>query len=331
MEPGEVRILVERVLRAHEAGSRNEFEIVELLRELYEGLPAGSAQEAFWEYLLHRARAEFGKPAVQLKEGRCLNPSIIGVTVRALFAYGRPEKAVAELFAQIDPDSTLRVERGLELLSVVTQCLSTELSITFLDYVDGLMTLYAFPESRKLTGAEYPPRLVLAASQLSKSIEEIRFQKFEAKVKARSARARQRPATDSTELPPDVAAALKRAEECLRTTGSFEPKLAADLLRSSIDEAHRKIVRELESRTGAKCVDSERDASRREFMLSFEFITPAEKKFFSSIYSLISQEASHKLNAPKETVLILKETVAGYIFLLFRRLSGWNPPSKKDR
>jgi hypothetical protein len=50
------------------------------------------------------------------------------------------------------------------------------------------------------------------------------------------------------------------------------------------------------------------------------FITQPEEVFFSAIYSLISREASHRLIAPRETVLLLQRTVFSYLLLLSERL-----------
>jgi hypothetical protein len=64
----------------------------------------------------------------------------------------------------------------------------------------------------------------------------------------------------------------------------------------------------------------DRDGERRAYMRAAGFISEAEENFFSAIYTLISREASHRLIAPKETVLVLHTTVSNYIFLLVKRL-----------
>ena len=98
-----------------------------------------------------------------------------------------------------------------------------------------------------------------------------------------------------------------------------------------MDEAHRAVVQELEKMTGRQCSNPEMDGVRRQYMRDADFITPAEEAFFSCIYTLISVEASHKLDAPKETMLVMQRTVRDYLLLLLRRLRDKRialPPAK---
>jgi hypothetical protein len=121
-----------------------------------------------------------------------------------------------------------------------------------------------------------------------------------------------------------VADALSEARKRLDAQGPFDPKTAADLVRAVMEEAHRVIVQQLSQTYGA--TDAETDGARRHYMQRVGFITKAEEKFFSAIYSLISEEASHKLIAPRETVLLLHETVSNYVLLLNERLRRRLPP-----
>jgi hypothetical protein len=59
-----------------------------------------------------------------------------------------------------------------------------------------------------------------------------------------------------------------------------------------------------------------------------EFISAPEEKFIGCIYSFISEEASHKLEAPRETVLVLQTTVYNYLALLLKRLANWKGSGK---
>jgi hypothetical protein len=132
-------------------------------------------------------------------------------------------------------------------------------------------------------------------------------------------------------LNPGIDEALKEAAQYLRGGGTFDPKKAADLLRSSIDESHREIVKRLVERTGSPYHGGESDGKRRAYFRTVLFISEPEEKFFSAIYTLLSEEASHKLIAPRETVLVMEQTVRGYLSLLARRLSGFIPPRPGEK
>jgi hypothetical protein len=141
-----------------------------------------------------------------------------------------------------------------------------------------------------------------------------------------------RPENFTEQIPAEIARALSKAEEHLRQKGEFDPKIAGDLLRTSMDEAHRAIIDKLSS-PKAPYSGADKDGARRGYLREREFISPAEDQFFSAVYSLISKEGSHRLIAPRETVLLMHQTVTGYIQLLFRRLSSWksrNAPRSEE-
>ena len=92
-------------------------------------------------------------------------------------------------------------------------------------------------------------------------------------------------------------------------------------MRSSMDETHRFVVDGLSELKGEPYPGSNKDADRRTYMRKLEFISPAEEKFFSCIYSLISEEASHKLVAPRESMLVMHTTIYNYLLLLLKRLN----------
>jgi hypothetical protein len=134
---------------------------------------------------------------------------------------------------------------------------------------------------------------------------------------AESAAAKADPVRDFS---PVIADALEKAAEHLTGHGQFDSKTGADLIRTSIDETHREIVNHLISVYGG-APDHDKDGARRAYMRQCGFITPPEEKFFSAIYSLVSEEASHKLLAERETALFMHVTVSHYIRLLVERLS----------
>lgn len=175
----------------------------------------------------------------------------------------------------------------------------------------------------------YPPVAVSAIEQLERTADFIEYQNFEENLLGRSVKPEAIEASRgdmprASALSPVVARALDQAADQLRSRGEFDPKTAADLIRGAMDEAHRVFVSDLRLVYGGQPTDDS-DGARRAFMRDVGFITKAEEKFFSAIYSLISQEASHKLIAPRETVLLLHNTVFNYLLLLTERLKKERP------
>jgi len=131
----------------------------------------------------------------------------------------------------------------------------------------------------------------------------------------------------TTDVNPEIWKALKEAQDHLHGAGQFDPKKAADLLRSSLDETHRVLVHEMEKITGKQYQGGEKDGARRQYLRDIGFISLPEEKFLTAIYALISEEASHKLIAPRETVFVLLTTVRGFIQLLSKRLHDRKVPT----
>ena len=116
-----------------------------------------------------------------------------------------------------------------------------------------------------------------------------------------------------------LAEAVEKAKEYLRSTGAFNAKIGGDLLRTSIDVAHRALVTELVRITDTPYAGKDKDGDRRVYLRTVGIITLAEEKLFSAIYAYISEESSHKLDAVKETMLVVERTVTDYLILLLRR------------
>jgi len=171
----------------------------------------------------------------------------------------------------------------------------------------------------------HTPSVVTAMENLEKTADWIEFHRFEKTLLSRkpsrheTSKSTAAPAPISA-LPPDVARALEEAQNRLETQGPFDSKTAADLIRGAMEEAHREFVKELVLIYGGGPPIDDTDGARRSYMRVVGFITKAEEKFFSAIYSLISEEASHKLIAPRETILLLHQTVFSYLLLLTERL-----------
>jgi len=178
------------------------------------------------------------------------------------------------------------------------------------------------------------PALLSYVAELKRAIEKAEFTRFERQLRSAIQVAPTPKVTEEKSelaaLNPNIEEALKEAGEYLRGGETFGPKKfnskkAADLLRSCLDEAHREIVKRLVEKTGSPYAGGEKDGSRRQYFRNVGFISEPEEKFFSAIYTLLSEEATHKLIAPRETVLVMGQTVQSYLLLLVRRLSSFSP------
>ncbi len=153
-------------------------------------------------------------------------------------------------------------------------------------------------------------------------MKQIEFERFEETIVGTTQEAS--PATDlhgllvSAGLDLSLAEAVETAKD-LRSTGAFDTKIGGDLLRTSIDVAHRALVAEIEKITGTPYAGRDKDGERRVYLRTVGIMTLAEEKFFSAIYTYISEESSHKLDAVKETMLVVERTVTDYLILLLRR------------
>lgn len=184
-----------------------------------------------------------------------------------------------------------------------------------------------FPDATELFGFKIDQVVAQAAANLEQTIEHIEFKRFGDALIAGQQPAR-KPASELQNLlaaigiTGEIAHAMEEAETYLYGTGKFEAKHALDLVRACMEETHRGVIAELEKMTGQKCDDPGKDGFRRAYMRRVGFINDAEDQFFSSIYTLLSKEGSHKLLAPKETALVMYSTVKEYLLLLLRRLRG---------
>jgi hypothetical protein len=255
----------------------------------------------------------------------------IGLLFKVLFEFGRVELTLCKILAYIDVSNSDIVNNWMncvfpEITSAV-YVYSNEMSQGTLDALKEHVALYSHPGTDL---ARAMPAVSPNLHQLVGAIESAEFSRFEQQLRnASSTNAGPKVPDKQSEfaaLNPRIEEALKEASDYLRSEGTLDPKKAADLLRSSIDESHREIVKRLAERTGSPYGGGEKDGKRREYLRTVLFISEPEEKFFSAIYTLLSEEASHRLIAPRETVLVMEHTVRSYLLLLVRRLSSFSPP-----
>ena len=335
MDAAELQKMADRILDSHLQGRRKGSYTVDNLVALLTTAQEHRAQ------LLHclqdRLLNALVRPPVELASRAVRDPSVIEVIMSAFAQVGEAQTLFLELFDYFPPEEPILMKNwARQVLPTMTSAIllhRDQLPSHFFASLKARCELYLQDSRWQLFGIDQPHEgLLLTVTQLKDAIEELEFSDFEAKLKAAAKTVVSSPSIhvalqdeDSSDgrVPHQIADALSKADDYLRSKGQFDPKIAGDLLRSSIDEAHRAIVDELSS-AEAPFSGRDKDGVRREYMREQGFISPAEEKFFSSVYTLISVEGTHRLDAPRETVLLMHQTVAGYIQLLFRRLTDRN-------
>jgi hypothetical protein len=327
----EITATIDRFLEAHQSGLRDFDDTAGNLRTLHRKL-SPEDQRRFFEHLWTRLTRQLHRKPLPRTQGRVQQPSIVRAIMRSAADFG-PVDFFVRLFAHLDCNNPVIVKSWEtddfpEMILAMTNHPDRFPQQT-LDALKGNAAPYTNATGGVLAGMEATSELEAAALRLEAVIAELEFNRFE-KAVANQGAADDNEITLTEELEiyltslgvqPSVAGAMTEARTYLSTSGPFDPKKAADLLRSSIDEVHRAIVKGLVELTGKPFSHKNSDGGRRRYMADVGFISSAEETFFSAIYSLISEEATHRLLAPKETVLLLEKTVSGYLILLARRLS----------
>jgi hypothetical protein len=319
---------IDKILDSHDKGIRGFDQTLLNLKSVLEPLD-GSKRESGLNYLFRRlvkqTRQRAASDAASLDKQR----KSIGILFRTLIDLGRMDTTLCEILGFIDLDNVVVVSNWMncvfpELTSAV-YLYAEKLNPGTLDALKEHIALYSHPGT---DFARVMPTFSNNITQLSRAIDNAEFSRFEQQLRSTSTITAPKVPDEQSELAvldPGIIEALKEANEYLWSGGTFDPKKAADLLRSSIDETHREIVKKLERRISHPYAGGDSDGKRREYFRVVGFISEPEEKFVSSIYKLLSEEASHKLIAPRETVLVMEQTVRSYLLLLIRRLSTFGP------
>jgi hypothetical protein len=282
----------------------------------------GKCLDYLFNLLVKRVRGRYSPDHNSLQIQRVA----VGILFRVLFEFGRVEMTLCKIIGFLDVDSPDVTNNWINCVSQeITSAVytySVVLSQEALDTLRGHAALFSHPGTDL---ARAMPAFSPYVMQLNRAIENAEFSRFEKQLRG----VQVMPAPDAggeqagaaTVHP--VAAAMKEAGEYLRSDGIFNPKKAADLMRTSIDESHREVVNRLVTVTGTQCINANKDGARRAYLRKIGFISEPEERFFSAIYTLLSEEASHKLIAPRETMLVMEQTVHNYLSLLNRRLSSF--------
>lgn len=329
-----------RILEGHRRGHYDVQQSVNLLQIFWQQQSEEGRkviENALWTTLS-------AEPLTTPQQVGSISPDVLRVVIRAIAAFGPTPQLPGWVFGRLP-------WQRIDLMGQWAQSMCHELSYSMLHHADrftqatldltkALCSTYAFAQSAQLTGTEFPQVVIEAAASLARTIEHIEYSRFAASLTkiehidhvrlAASLTKGEREATPQGDeltvllraLDPQgsIYRAIEKAEERLQGAGEFDAKQAADLIRACIDETHRGVVAELQKMTGHQCAGADKDGARRTYMRDAGFINEAEEQFFSCIYTLLSREGTHKLLAPRETILVMYQTVKGYLLLLLRRL-----------
>jgi hypothetical protein len=251
--------------------------------------------------------------------------NVFGAVLLALVRFGPTEHLVEFLFSRIRLDDPQETEAWAREVYPDIRYSLYENADRFTD--DTLSRIAAESVGHRSPDRSLPLPLIEALGDIEFSVGHIKLDRFERSLR-RTSNEQEVQTSDlgsflaAVGFKSHIAIAMEEAESHLRGTGAFDPKKAADLLRACMDEAHRAIVSELARIKQENYAGKDKDAERRAYMRRAGFISPPEEQFIGAIYSLISGEASHKLDAPRETVLVLQTTVYNFLILLLKRLAN---------
>ncbi len=307
------------ILDAHRRGLRDRMHTLQMLKVLYDSQGLDNQRE-LCEYLGYILRVETMK--TEAVHGVGLNMPALALL--AIASFGPTEHLARFVFSRVQLDQPAAIEQwAQEIGPGLRYCL-----IQYADrFSQGTLTeIKAYCTTYGGTGEALPLPFVQSLTDIERSVEEIELGRFEQSLRNRAESGRTEPSDVPSLLSElginqSVSSAMDEAEKHLRRPGPFDAKIAADLIRTSIDETHRAIVKHLEQIYGGKCPGDDKDGARRAYMRDVGFISVPEEIFFSAIYTLISKEASHRLVAPKETIMVLHKTASDYLLLLLKRLS----------
>lgn len=319
-----------QILREHRKGRETVDETVKLLEALH-ALQSPTDQEILLEWLWSELHADF----LEVKKGKPAHNTVFPVVIYAWAQFGNTALLAPNIFSLLTWDNPSDVEVWVKQVAPAFSYALQKYASRFSEPTLGLIKSYTAPhksaEDAHLHGRLFEPNLADAVTRIDEIIERTGFEKFRrsllGNISEKNSTADLKKLLAELGLNPEVAEAMKRANDYLEIPGTFEPKAAADLIRTSIDEIHREIVKALVHLTQAPFSGKDSDGDRRAYMRDQGFISVSEEEFFSAIYRLLSREGTHKLIAARETVLLMATTVAGYLRLLLRRLSDWGTRS----
>ncbi len=319
-----------QILREYRKGRETVGDTVELLEALHR-CQSSTDKEILLEWLWSELQADF----LEVKKGKPAHNTVFPVVIYAWAQFGNTALLTPKIFSLLTWDNPSDIEVWVKQVapafSYALQKYASRFSEPTLGLIKSYTAPYKFARDAQLYGRLFDPALAQAVTRIDEIIERTGFEKFKRSLLGSVSKTNS--GADLTKLlaelglDPGIADAMKRANDFLETPGTFEPKAAADLIRSSIDEIHRQIVKALVDLTQAPFSGKDSDGDRRAYMRDQGFISVSEEEFFSAIYRLLSREGTHKLIAARETVLLMATTVAGYLRLLLRRLSDWRTRS----
>jgi hypothetical protein len=278
--PVELRENIARILDAHRQGHRDKLQTVEMLRMLF-----GSISEADQAELCEQLGQVLRTEPLGTKVLRGMGVNIVGVVLLALARFGPTQHLADFVFGRIRFEDSEAMEIwAREVCPDFRYCLyenGDRFADESLSRMESDLGKYR-PPDRSL-----PLQLIEALTELKFILEDIKLTRFEQSLRRTATEHRVKASDLESSLVglgfnSKIAAAMKDAEAHLHSDGEFEPKKAADLLRTCMDETlventiePREIARLLgpQGRTGARISNGSCARAREKHARSRE--TPA--------------------------------------------------------
>lgn len=258
--PPDIERNIDRILESQDKGIREFEQTLANLTSLLQPLDE-PARSRFLDYLFQQLTQRIRRRYATDPTGIDRQRKSIGVLFRIQFEFGRADMVLCKILGFIDVDSADVSNNWMnfvsqEITSAVYR-LSEDLSQGTIEALKEHVALYSHPGSDLARAMPAFSPFVLG---LRRAIENAEFSRFERQLRADSsdvpvaAQGDDRPA--ATVADSAVVGAMKEAAQYLCSDGQFNPKKAADLMKTSIDESHRELVTRLAVATGRPCADA---------------------------------------------------------------------------
>lgn len=233
-----------QILREYRKGRETVDETVKLLEALHRR--QSSSDE---EILLNWLWSELQEDFLRVKNGKAAQNTVFPIVIYAWAQFGNTALLAPKIFSLLTwnnpSDVEVWVKQVAPAFSYALQKYASRFSEPTISLIKSYAAPYKFAKDAQLYGRLFDATLAEAVTRIDEIIERTGFEKFKRSLLGRVSKTNS--GADLMELlaelglDPGVADAMKRANDYLETPGTFEPKAAADLIRTSIDEMHRQM------------------------------------------------------------------------------------------
>lgn len=326
MQPGDIQRQIDQILDRHIQGKRRTDQTLDNLRNLFRSLHSINDQQFFENHLISRFISELGIGTRPGTSGVSTRPEPVAVITSILLELSSEQQRV---LAVLLSNLSLRDDKGLEIWTnqalpeIAMAVRLKKVKGSSIDLLQNILWLNSTKRNTNLFPREVPASLGLAVDQVLDAVDDAEFSEFEEQLRMKSggtsAAQPSAPPTEQDHVPLNVREALAEAESHLQGTQTLDPKTAADLIRTCIDETHRDLVGKVSRITGNPYTGPDKDGARRTYLRDSALYSQPEEIFVSSLYTLLSSSASHVLITRRDMIVIMRFAVESFIEALYRR------------